>query len=509
MKHGLDQNDNQEEVKDTKKMSWDEKYGKKKGKKKGKKGLIIALIIIVAVVGLGAYGYSKAKGAAQALSDSLGDGTLVEEFGQKDMSAYVDVTGVAESQKVEKVITTLQYPVKEIKVAVGDKVKAGDVVCTIDTTEIDEQIDDLEAQASDAEKVKAKELETAYHNVNSAASNRDRAINGANRNIDETKKDFENADADYYKKLEDYNQAVAAAEAVATNTDAVQADPAVRAAKAALDAANEAWYIKEAAYKQATNSYDDAAASAEQSYQSAVDSAELTSINSSSYSPTTAQLAKYYAMKNDSVILSGTTGVVTSVDATVGLASPGVIMTIQDDKNLEVNADIKEKDIFSIKEGMNVEFSNSTLTNVTGKGSIVKINNFATSEAASTSAMTAAAAGQAAAPENTFKVKLKIAESTDIMIGMKLKARIATGEELKTNAVPYTAIMGDAEGDYVYVAEAMSGEMYQVVRKNVEKGMSGDYYTEIKGGDLVEGDKVISYPSTVQEGSIIKINEEQ
>ena len=214
-------------------------------------------------------------------------------------------------------------------------------------------------------------------------------------------------------------------------------------------------------------------------------------------------------MKNDSVILSGTTGVVTSVDATVGLASPGVIMTIQDDKNLEVNADIKEKDIFSIKEGMNVEFSNSTLTNVTGKGSIVKINNFATSEAASTSAMTAAAAGQAAAPENTFKVKLKIAESTDIMIGMKLKARIATGEELKTNAVPYTAIMGDAEGDYVYVAEAMSGEMYQVVRKSVEKGMSGDYYTEIKGGDLVEGDKVISYPSTVQEGSIIKINEEQ
>ena len=135
MKHGLDQNDNQEEVKDTKKMSWDEKYGKKKGKKKGKKGLIIALIIIVAVVGLGAYGYSKAKGAAQALSDSLGDGTLVEEFGQKDMSAYVDVTGVAESQKVEKVITTLQYPVKEIKVAVGDKVKAGDVVCTIDTTD--------------------------------------------------------------------------------------------------------------------------------------------------------------------------------------------------------------------------------------------------------------------------------------------------------------------------------------------------------------------------------------
>ena len=35
MKNGLDQNENQDEIKDTKKKSWDEKYGKKKnGNKK-------------------------------------------------------------------------------------------------------------------------------------------------------------------------------------------------------------------------------------------------------------------------------------------------------------------------------------------------------------------------------------------------------------------------------------------------------------------------------------------
>ncbi|MBR6404407.1 MAG: HlyD family efflux transporter periplasmic adaptor subunit [Eubacterium sp.] len=506
MENGFDQTTAQGDNK----SAWDDKYrnnmgnkNKKPKRKRSKKGLIIVLIIVAAVGGLIAYGVSKAKSAVKAVTDAMGDGVLVEEFGKKDLSAYVDVTGVAESQKTEKIISTLQYPVKEIRVEVGDRVKAGDVVCTIDTTEIDKQIKDLEAQASDSERLKAKQLEMANHNVNSAASNRDRAISGANRNIDETKKDFENADADYYKKLEEYNQAVAEAEKIATNTDAVHSNPAVVAAKSALDAANEAWYVKEAAYKQATNSYDDTAASAEQSYQSAVDSAELESINNSSYSTLTTQLASYYKMKNDSVILSKTTGVVTSIDATVGLAPTGMIMTIQDDKNLEVNVGIKERDIFSVKKGMEVELSNSTLANVSGKGTVTKVDTFATEAPAVTTQTMQAAAAQ----DNTFNAKITITDNTDILLGMKLKVRIATGEELRTDAVPYTAILSDAEGDYVYVAQEIGNGMYSVVRKSVEKGMSGDYYTEIKSGDLVAGDKVICYPSTVTENGMIKINE--
>jgi hypothetical protein len=49
--------------------------------------------------------------------------------------------------------------------------------------------------------------------------------------------------------------------------------------------------------------------------------------------------------------------------------------------------------------------------------------------------------------------------------------------------------------------------LYQVEKKFVDKGMSGDYYTQITGGELEEGDLVISYPSTVTEGAIIAINE--
>jgi hypothetical protein len=76
---------------------------------------------------------------------------------------------------------------------------------------------------------------------------------------------------------------------------------------------------------------------------------------------------------------------------------------------------------------------------------------------------------------------------------------------MNTEAVPYTAIMSDVDGDYVYVAQDMGNGMYQVAKKYVDKGMSGDYYTQITGGELEEGDLVIAYPSTVQENGIITI----
>ena len=289
MNNSFDQTTSQDATpEENKKVSWEEKYGKKKGgKKNGKKTLIIVLIVVVAVVGLGAYVASKAKSAMDTMNEAFGDGTLVDEYGKKDMSAYIDLTGVAESQNVENVVTTLQYPVKEIKVKVGDYVNAGDVVCTIETKEIEEKITELEEQASDDERIKAKQIEQANHSISSAATSKNKTINDANKTISEAKKAFDDADADYYEKLDEYNAAWEAAKKVATSTDAVENNPTVVKAKAALDAANETWYVKQYAYDQATSSYSDTATAAEQNYQSVVDSAEITSIsNSSSYSST-------------------------------------------------------------------------------------------------------------------------------------------------------------------------------------------------------------------------------
>ncbi|MCR5212813.1 MAG: HlyD family efflux transporter periplasmic adaptor subunit [Eubacterium sp.] len=492
------------------KLSWEEKYGKKGKngkKKKAKPGVVIAIVAAVLIV-LGlvvVWGYRTYTNAMQSVQEAMGDGTVVEAYGPQDMTAYIDVNGVVESDNVETVTTELTYAVKEIKVEVGDHVKKGDVVAVIDSEGIERQIEDLEAQASDAERIKAKELETARHSLNNASNAQSQTMDAANKSISEAKKAFEDADTDYYDKLDAYNDAWNTVAEYATSTDAIESNPAVSSAKASLDAAEEMWYVKQYAYDQATSNYSDTATSASSTYQSAKDSYDMTQIsNTSSYSATASQLADLYEKKGDTVIIAQSSGIVTSINAVVGLPVTGSIMTIQDDENLVINVGIKEKDIFSVKEGMTVEFSNNQLENVTGKGLVTKVNTFAVPDTSSVSAVKSV---NTAALDNTFNAKLSITEKNDILIGMKLKGRISTGEESRVNAVPYTAILADEDGEYVYVAEEVQNGMYSVVRKSVEKGMSGDYYVEITGGDLVEGDKVICYPNTVMEGGIVTITE--
>ncbi|MBQ2054474.1 MAG: efflux RND transporter periplasmic adaptor subunit [Eubacterium sp.] len=509
MENNIQETTNQTSEETPKKVNWNEKYGKKNGKKKGKKGLIIGLAIAAVVVGVIVYGFIKVKSAVQTAQDTLlGDGTLVEAYGEKDMSTYIDVIGSVESQNVENVYTSLTYPVKEVKVKVGDHVKKGDVVCVIDETEIDTKIADLEAQASDADRLAAKQIETANHTVSTASATQSRSLESANKSISEAKKAFEDADTDYNEKLADYNEALYKAAQTATSTDAIENNAAVKSTKAALDTASTTWYAKQYAYDQATSAYSDTAETAAEAYTSAKDSADATIIsNTSSYSATASQLASYYDMKGKTIIISPIDGVVTSVSAVEGVPCNGAVMTIQDDKNLQLSADIKEKDYFNVKEGMEVEFTNSTLTNVTGTGKVSNLNNFATANVSAAGAASGAAAAAGAAVDNTFTATLTITDYTDMLIGMKVKARISTGEEMKTNAVPYTAISTNAEGDYVYVAEEAGSGMYTVVKKTITKGMSGDYYVQVTGGELEPGDKVIVYPSTVTEGGIVSIKE--
>ncbi len=547
------------EAKETaKKNDWNEKFGKKDGKKAGKKGLIIGIVVavvfIVAAIGI----FNKLKQGMQAAKDALGDGAIVDEYGKKDMSTYVDVTGTVESQEVVNVTTSLAYPVDEIKVEVGDHVKKGDVLCKINTDDIDEKIEALEAQASDEDRMKAKELESAAHSVNAAAGSKNRAVNEAGRAIEGSKAEYDAAVAEYNALKEAYDTAVAERTAYAAAKkeydDAMKAkqetteapapadeapvegetpaegegtteapapapeptpEPVAPTPPAMTDKEFEALELEyqtaaakvpaaEAAYNQASGSYNDTVAAAAEGYQTAKDQSDLTVIsNTQSYSQISVELANCYKDKNDAVIIAETSGIVTSINATEGLPANGAIMTIENDEKLKMDVDVKEKDIFSVKEGMTVEFSNSSLTNVNGTGKVDKVIQFATTGAPTTNAN-----GQVSAGDNAFKATLTIDNYKDVLLGMKLKARIATGEELTTEVVPYTAIMSDVDGDYVYVAEPAGNGMYMVARKSIEKGMSGDYYTEVTGGDLEEGDLVIAYPSTVTENSVITIREE-
>ena len=510
-----DNNTNNSTSTDTPKKSaanWEEMYGKKKngGKKGGKKGPIIAIVVIVVILVIGIAAANGFKKLMKTAKKSMGDGTLVEEFDVKDMSAYIETTGIVESQEVHQVVTNLQYPVKEIKVEVGDRVKKGDVVCVIDDKEICDRISDLELQASDEDKHQAKEIEIANRQLAQTRESSNTTIANASQDITDAKNAWDEAILAEQEAEKEYKKAEKAANKLlkkATNTDALEKNPIITAASAAeaeYKSAHAFTLEKEAAYNAAINAYNTATQGGKEAVQSAQNSNELTLSSVGSYSAVATELAKYYDMKEKTVILAEQDGVVTSISAVVGLPVSGTIMQIENDNKLQLTVDIKERDIFKINKGMNAELSSTTLEQVEGTGKVDKVYDFISD--AQTSAQTSLM-GQAAPAAGSYKALIKVDKSENVLLGMNIKVKISTGEELHVNAVPYTAILTDVDGDYVYRAKEVGNGMYTVERVNVEKGASGDYYTEIIDDSLEKGDKIISYPNTVSENAVITIKE--
>ena len=193
------------------------------------------------------------------------------------------------------------------------------------------------------------------------------------------------------------------------------------------------------------------------------------------------------------------------VSAIEGSVPSGTILQIEDDTDLEIEVEIKEKDIYKVKEGQEVEITSEVLSEVAAKGVVSKVYQF-TSTGQQNNTM-ANALNTAASSSSNYKAIIKVTDSAGLLLGMKVKVKISMDDEQTVFAVPYTAVMETSTGSYVYVAQYMSG-MYMVQRKEVETGDTGDYYTEITGGDLEPDDYVISYPDMVSENDIISISEQ-
>ena len=502
-----------EEQAKTEMNTLDEKLEKKKkGKKKIKKWPFILGGVILVIIILAVWGYNSMMNKVTEMAD--GNETVVQKYGMHDMSTYVSATGTVRSANVEYVSTTLQYQIDELKVEVGDRVKSGDTVCVIDTDAINDKIDDLEAQASDEEVQSAKQIQIANTNLSQAQETKNYKMTEASEDVSDAKEDWDEADEDYYEKLATYQEKEAAYDAYvaehATATDAQLKQSTEYAewdaAGKALDSASSTWYSKESAYDNAVDTFNETMLSTNQSVESTSESTSLTiSNNSTSYSATASSLASYYEMRDEAIIKSNTNGIVTAVNSVEGAIPSGTILQIEDDTDLEIEVEIKEKDIYKVKEGQEVEITSEVLSEVAAKGVVSKVYQFtSTSQQTNTLANSLNTAGSS---NSNYKAIIKVTDSTGLLLGMKVKVKISMDDEQTVFAVPYTAVMETSTGSYVYVAQNMSG-IYMVQRKEVEVGNTGDYYTEITGGELEPDDYVISYPDMVSENDVISISEQ-
>lgn len=193
---------------------------------KAKKVIIpVSVVAGIAVIGIG----------IAALANSAAAVTYAEtsEIQRKTIENKISVSGTVESFDSKNVYSKLSYPVETVNVKVGDTVKKGDVLCTIDTEELQQQI--LQQQAtvessgistdynlSEAERQYNEALEKYENGENASIVSAQRAVEQAEKNLESAKRqesigkdttlpsNMQSADANLKNAKANYDDAVRA-----------------------------------------------------------------------------------------------------------------------------------------------------------------------------------------------------------------------------------------------------------------------------------------------------------
>ncbi len=133
-----------------------------------KKIFIIAAIVIVAALVVVFIPKGKGNAVEEVKSIKLKPSTL-----QSTLSA----NGVVESVDSKNVYGKLAYPIKTVNVKVGDTVKAGDILCLVDSEDLEQQIAQKQASMNSANVATYFQLSESEKKYNEAKNNMENNTN--------------------------------------------------------------------------------------------------------------------------------------------------------------------------------------------------------------------------------------------------------------------------------------------------------------------------------------------
>ena len=460
-----------------------------KGKKKT--GCIVAIIIFVLLIVAAVIGLRMALSSVSSMMNAKPYG----EVKVQNLSSYVNVSGLVASSETISVTSELQEKIVKLNVKVGDSVKKGDVLCEFDSTELQAQFDKLSASSDQAQDAEDYKLSILRRNLNEAKQEKTSSLNKAQQAINAAEKRRDEAYNTYNSNVNTYNRLLDEIEE-ADEDDAI----ALQKQADALWEANQELYPLLSQYDEAVtsayNAYNDAKRLADQGIQAAQDQ-----IDSSKYTvedtSASEQLKKLQEAIDNCSVVAESDGVVTKINVTEGSAAVSpILMVIENTDSLMIRGKVDEADILRVEEGMVCEIKTTATDQDIINGSVKRIEKFIS-----------AADMESGNPGYAVEISIDDPDSK-LLIGMSANIKIIIDKVDQALSVPYESIRGgENEGYFVYAAEPGEAEgTVKVVKKSVETGFEGDYYTQITGGDLKEGDIVFTgkYGDEIpQEGSVI------
>lgn len=469
------------------------------------------LLVVLALAAAIVLRFLPQKGAAQGSTVSFVRTTTLQKT---SLENSVSTTGTVESANVSTVTTDLKYTVKSVNVQVGDTVQAGDVICTLDTEDLEKQIERAKESLTDQTEQTQEAYDKALKSYNESKKDYDDAVTAA-----------DDAEDDYYDSWDDLNAAVNQVSALQADYDSKQSqlssmlteyNEAVSTygvdsdeAKAAKDryeqfkegAAKDAQTALENAqmttgYQSLVQAKDQAVAAWEQA-KTAKEQAEK-QLETASESLDTAKKNLDKSGSSDTLedlqeqltkctLTAETSGTVTSLNATVGSICSDTVATIQDTNALKIAVTIQEYDVPNVSIGMKARIT-SDATDGEISGTLTQISPTAT----------AATGGQSSSSSSgTFSAEVSVdGASSGLLIGMNANVEIVQSTTDNVFVVPYDAVGTEDDGTkYVMVKTGGDGADATFEKVTVTTGAENDYYIEISGDALSEGMEVRSSAS--------------
>ena len=455
--------------------------GLKLKKKPSKKVIIFGVIIIIIVVVIIAK-VIMPKPALPVKHTVLSKGIIVNS---------INVLGEINSKDTTNVYSTLSNPVKEVKVHVGDKVKAGDVLAILDSDSLEKDVKQLEATTVAAEANAKSDLENKKKAYDNASYLYDNNLNTEIRNAEEALKSAKLNLADK-KRTHENNKALYDADAL-TKNDLNKSEIEYSNAQSDYDKAGVA--IENVKIRAMQD-----LATAKSTYEAAE-----TAYNNKSQRIT---LEKQQSELEKCQVKAPIDGTITVVNAVVGNPGTGTLFEVENLDNMEVKTSIKEVDIANVKVGQRTEIKTDATGELAIDGEIVSVSPSAKKGGATQ--VKAGSQSNSSSSDTGFETIIKINDTNENMKpGMSARVNVILNEKSDIYAIASDSIVQNENGKSIYVSEK-SGEKeneYIIKELPIETGLESDFNVEISGEGITDGIIIIDDPSTSMVGDKIQINE--
>ncbi|GEP64803.1 lipoprotein [Clostridium beijerinckii] len=444
--------------------------------------IIICIVIVVAVAFL----------LTKLQTSGVKTDTKYTVLSKGNIVNSINVSGVVKSGTSSNVYSTLDNKIKEVRVKVGDKVKAGDILAVLDSGDLEKDIEQAEATTAANEANNKMELNAAKkeyentlylynNNLNSEIKNAEEAVNSAKLSLEDKENIYE------YNKMLLESGEISKQELKQKKIDFENAKSEYDKAAVALENAK----VK------ALQELDTAKNNYEKAQNAANNNSERIA------------LEKQQSNLEKCQIKAPIDGTVTSVSAVAGDPGSGNLFRVEDLDNIEINASIKEIDRASIKVGQKAEIRTDSTGDAVIYGEVVSISptantseipiNTEKSQLTNTSTNTST--------EEGFEAKIKISEPNEsIYVGMSTRANIILSEKSDIYTISYDSIVENDDGKSLYIAEKSDNNDYIVKDVPISTGLESDSSVEISGEGISDGTIIIDDPSTCKVGDKIQIS---